>query len=213
MNSRLQSLVVALAALLSAGAASAQKNVLKFGLSEYTTHSETNGVTGVGIPAGADAKTGDATTVILTYERMFRPDLGVELVAGLPPTIKAKATGSVAFLGDDILSAKNMSPTVFVNYHFNNPGDMFRPYLGVGLNYTKFVSIKSRLASDVKMSDSMGWAMQGGVDIALNKQWGLFASVAMLKVKSDLVAAGSTVLQTTVDFRPVVYTVGVSYLY
>jgi outer membrane protein W len=30
-------------------------------------------------------------------------------------------------------------------------------------------------------------------------------------VKTDLVATGSTVLTTTIDFKPITYTVGVSY--
>ena len=211
MKTTLQSLAVALAAMLAAGAASAQSNVLKFGVSQYTTHSRTNGVSGVGVPAGADAETGDATTVIFVYERMLTPNIGAELVLGIPPRIKAKATGTVAFLGDDVLSAKNVAPTFLVNYHFGAPGDTFRPYVGAGINYTKFVSVKSKLATDVKMSDSTGWAVQAGIDYVMNKEWSLFASVAALKVKSKLVASGTTVLQTTIDFRPIVYSAGVGY--
>jgi outer membrane protein len=211
MKAKLQSLAVAMAALLAAGAASAQNNVVKFGVTEYTTNSKTNGVSGIGVPAGADAETGDATTVILVYERMLNPNVGVELVLGLPPRIKARATGSVAFLGDDVLSAKNLAPTLLVNYHFGSPGDTWRPYVGGGINYTKFIDVKSKLAPDVEMSDSTGWAVHAGVDYALTKQWGLFASVAALKVKSKVVASGTTVLQTTVDFRPVVYSFGAAY--
>ena len=211
MKTTLQSLALALAALFAAGAAQAQNNVLKFGVTEYTTHSRTNGVTGIGVPPGADAETGDATTVIFVYERLLTPNIGAELVLGIPPRIKAKATGSVAFLGDDVLSAKNFAPTFLVNYHFGAPGDTFRPYVGAGINYTKFQNVKSKLATDVKMSDSTGWAVQAGIDYAMNKDWGVFASVAALKVKSKLVASGTTVLQTTIDFRPIVYSAGVSY--
>ncbi len=211
MKTTLQSLVVTLAATLAAGAASAQDNVVKLGITEYTTHSRTNGVTGIGVPAGADAETGDATTVILVLEHMFTPNIGAEIVLGVPPRIKAKATGSVAFLGDDVLSARNFGPTFLVNYHFGSPGDTWRPYAGAGINYTRFTNIQSKLATDVKMSDSTGWVVQGGVDYALNKQWGLFASVAALKVKSKLVASGTTVLQTTIDFRPIVYSFGATY--
>jgi outer membrane protein len=211
MKTTLQSLVVALVATLAAGAASAQNNVFKLGVTEYTTHSRTNGVTGIGVPPGADAETGDATTVIFVYERMLTPNIGAELVLGIPPRIKAKATGSVAFLGDDVLSAKNFAPTFLVNYHFGAPGDTFRPYVGAGINYTKFQNVQSKLATDVKMGDSTGWAVQAGLDYAMNKDWGLFASVAALKVKSKLVASGTTVLQTTIDFRPIVYSAGVSY--
>ncbi|WP_280154063.1 OmpW family outer membrane protein [Piscinibacter sp. XHJ-5] len=216
MRTRLPALAVALAALLATGAAAAQEtsfkqNVAKFGLSDYTTNSKTNGVSGIGVPPGADAETGDATTVIAVYERLITPNLGVELVLGVPPRIKADAKGSVAFLGSDILSARNVSPTLLVLYHFGQPGDRFRPSLGAGINYTKFTDIKSRLAPKVEMSDSTGWAVQAGLDYALTKEWGLFASVAALQVKSKVVASGTTVLTSEIDFRPVVYSFGASY--
>jgi outer membrane protein len=211
MNCKLGSLAVGLGAMLMAHAVAAQDNVVKFGLTEYTTHSRTNGISGIGVPPGADAKTGNATTVIFVYERMLTPNIGAEFVLGVPPKIEARATGTVAFLGDDVLDARILAPTFFVNYHFGSPGDTWRPYLGAGVNYTKFVRIKSILADDVKMSDSTGWAVQGGIDYALNKDWSLFASVAALKVKSKVVASGATVLQTTIEFRPIVYSFGGAY--
>jgi outer membrane protein W len=81
----------------------------------------------------------------------------------------------------------------------------------VGINYTRFVGIESRLAPDVQMSDSVGPAVKAGIEYALSRQWSLFASVTALQVKSDIVATGSTVLQTTIDFRPIVYSFGTGY--
>jgi outer membrane protein len=206
-------LALASAAAIACGAAQAEDNIVKLGVSQYTTHSKTTGVTGIGVPPGADATTTDATTAIFTYERMVMPNLGVELVLGYPPTIKGNAAGSVAFLGDDILSAKNVSPTLLLNWHFGEAGDTWRPYVGIGVNFTRFTDIKSSLATDVQMSDSWGIAGQVGINYAIDKNWGLFGSIAALKVKSDLVAAGSTVLTTTIDFRPIVYSLGVSYAF
>src|SRR5512138_2510792 len=99
MTNKLHALAAA-CAMLACGAASAQSNVVQIGVTDYTTHSRTNGITGVGVPPGADAEVGNAVTVLFTYERYFTPNVGVELVLGIPPRIKAKATGSVAFLGD-----------------------------------------------------------------------------------------------------------------
>jgi outer membrane protein len=200
-----------LALAVVCGAAEAQVNAIKFGPTLYTTHSSTTGVKGPGIPAGADAETGDATTVFLEFERLITPNLGVELALGLPPKIKAKATGTVAFLGDDILSAKNVTPTLFLNYHFGSASSTWRPYIGAGINYTRFIDIESRLAPDVQMSDSIGPAIKLGLEYALSREWSLFASVAALKVKTDLVATGATVLTTTIDINPVVYSFGASY--
>ena len=213
MNSRypLWAWAAAITAASGCGAASAQDNALKLGISEYTTHSKTNGVTGIGVPPGADAETGNATTVLLVYERLLTPNIGAELALGIPPRLKAKATGTVAFLGDDVLSAKIIAPSFLVNYHFGAPGDTWRPYLGAGINYTRFVGAESKLATDVKLGDSVGWVAQAGLDYALSKDWGLFASVAALRVKSKLVASGSSVFQTTIDFRPIVYSFGAVY--
>ena len=51
---------------LAGGAVQAQDNVFKFGVTRYTTHSKTSGVQGIGLPPGADAVTGDATTAGVT---------------------------------------------------------------------------------------------------------------------------------------------------
>jgi outer membrane protein len=203
-------LAVLLAASVVAPAVHAQDNVVKLGLTRYDPHSKTTGITGIGIPPGADAKVGDATTVLFTYEYAVSPKFGVELALGVPPEIKANASGTVPFLGE-VLSARNVAPTLLVNYHFGEPGDTFRPYVGVGGNYTKFTNAKTPYGWNVKLSDSVGLAVHGGVDWAFNKNWGLFASIARIDVKSNLVATGAVVLQTTIDFRPWTYEAGVSY--
>ena len=200
--------LLALAALLTVGAsAQAQQNVFKIGAIQYTTNSKTDGIQGAGVPPGADADTGDATTLLITYERLFTPSVGVELVIGVPPKIKARATGSVAFLGE-VMSARVVAPTLIVNYHFGAEGDTFRPYLGAGVNYTKITDVQSTLATDVKLA---GLVLQAGCDYRFDARWGLFASVARVDTKSKLVAAGSTVLTTEIDFRPVTYSLGLSY--
>lgn len=212
MSKNIIQAVLVMAALgAGSGAAQAQQNIFKIGAIEYTTNSKTNGIQGAGVPPGADAETGNATTLLLTYERLFTPNVGLELVIGVPPKIKAKATGTVSYLGDDVLSARNVAPTLILNYHFGSDGDRFRPYLGAGINYTKFTDVKSKLAPDVKMSDSTGLVVQAGLDYAFDKTWGLFASVARINTKSKLVAAGTTVLTTEIDFRPVTYSFGLSY--
>ena len=210
MKAIVRSIALLAAVAAVAPAVQAQDSTFKFGITRYQTHSKTSGITGVGLPAGADAKVGSANTALFTYEYAVMPDVGVELVLGVPPKIEATATGSVAFLGE-VLEAKNVAPAVLVNYHFGRAGDALRPYVGVGVNYTRFVGISSPYGWQVSLSDSWGPTAQLGVDYAFNKQWGAYASIAAVKVKSDLVAIGNTVLQTTIDFRPIVYSAGLSY--
>ena len=89
---------------LASTASLAQLNTVKGGIVYYQTHAETTGVTGIGVPPGADADVGNATTVLVSFEREIAPNIGAELVLGWPPTIKADGAGSVAFLGE-VLSA------------------------------------------------------------------------------------------------------------
>ena len=209
----ISSLVVAAVLAGAALSAQAQDNVFKFGVTRYDTHAKTNGINGIGVPAGADATVSDENTIILVYERLLGPNFGAELVMGIPPTLKAKATGSAAFLNaaGTVLEAENWAPTLLFNYHFFEQGATWRPYVGVGINYTKFKNAKSSIADDVDVGSSWGPAVQVGIDYAITKEISAFASLAAVKVKSKVVASGATVLTTTVDYRPTVYSVGVSY--
>ena len=190
----------------------ANPHVFKLGAARYETNTVTSGITGIGIPAGADATTGNANTAIVTYEYHFQPNWGLELALGIPPKIEARASGSVAFLGK-VLEARNYSPTVLLTYHFLDAASTIRPYMGIGLNYTRFGNIKTPYAWQVGLTDSIGWAAHAGVDWRLNKNWGLYASFAASEVKTELTAVGATVLKTSLDFRPRVYSAGLSYRY
>ena len=206
------SLLIAASALTTSATAQsdAPRNTVKLGAIFYQPHAKTSGITGLGVPPGADATIGDATTLLATYERALAPNMGIELVLGLPPTIKAKGAGTVPFLGE-VLSAKNVAPTVLINYHFGDAGSALRPYVGIGINYTRFTDAKTPYGWQVSLSDSWGLAGQIGLDYAMSKQWGLFASLGAAQVKSDLVAVGASVLRSTIDFRPVTFAAGVAY--
>lgn len=204
-------ITIVAAVLCCASLAQAQDYGLKVGLTRYTSHSATTGIQGIGVPPGADAVVGNASTAIFAIERRLNANMGLELVLGVPPKVSARATGSVAFLGDKVLTARNLAPTLMLNYSFGDAGAKWRPYVGVGANFTRFSDIQSTLAPKVEMSDSFGLALQAGVNYSLSKQWGVFGSISAIDVSSKLVATGNTVLTTTIDFRPIVYTLGTSY--
>ncbi|MBU6258067.1 MAG: OmpW family protein [Burkholderiales bacterium] len=202
--------VAAAVLLLAQAPAQAQSNTFKFGVIRYDPHSTSDGITGIGVPPGADSDVKPANTLLLTYERELVPNVGIELVLGVPPKVKTVATGSVAYLGE-VLTAKNIAPALIMNYHFGQAGSAWRPYLGLGVNYTHFGSPYSPYGWQVHLADSMGMLIQGGIDYALSPQWGLFASAARVDVRTKLVAVGATVLQSDINLRPWTYQLGASY--
>ena len=202
--------LLVLAALAASAAAQAQTFTgltLKAGVIRYAPDAQTSGITGIGIPPGADATVGSANTALFTVDYDLGRNVSVELILGVPPTIKATASGSVAFLGE-VMTAKNFAPTLLFNYHFGAASNMVRPYIGIGINWTQFKDAKSPYGWDVSLNDSTGVAAAIGVDIAFDKNWGMFASYGRADVKSDLVAVGATVIRTTIDFRPSTYSIG-----
>jgi outer membrane protein len=210
MSRKIRTLTLLAASLATAGAVQAQDWTFKTSVTRYTTDSKSDGLMGIGLPPGSDAETGNATTALLILERRLSDNLGIELALGIPPRIKARATGPVAFLGE-VVSAKLLAPALILNYHFGSPGDTWRPYVGAGISYVKFDSIRTQYPFDVEIKDAVGPIVQAGIDFAIDRQWGGFASVALPRTKTDLVGVGATVLTTTIDFRPVVYSVGISY--
>jgi opacity protein-like surface antigen len=62
------------------------------------------------------------------------------------------------------------------------------------------------------LKNSVGAAAQAGLNLKVMDQWSLNASVAVARVKTDMVAStGSIERKTQIDLRPVVFTVGLSY--
>ena len=123
-----------------------------------------------------------------------------------------------------ISSVKQLPPTVFVNYHFGDLLPRLSPLVGLGLNYTKFSGTHSTASGDaasggptkISLTDSWGLAAHAGLSFQIDKNWALVGTVAMAKVKSDMKAVTSTregdvTRTTTIDFRPIAYTLSLGY--
>lgn len=200
-----------------------QQNSVRAGLIDLTIHSDSPNLSTNGpaflTPQPAGVTVGDATTLLLGYTRKLDEHFDIDVVLGLPPRHDVKGTGLLAPFGV-IAQVKQAAPTVFLNYNFGAPQNKFRPFVGVGLNYTHFFDAQStssgQLSSGgptkIELSDSFGWAAQVGASYKLGDRWSLVGSVATAKVKSDMTATtGSIERKTTIDFRPVVYTLGLAY--
>ncbi|MCT9809046.1 outer membrane beta-barrel protein [Acidovorax sp. Be4] len=133
----------------------------------------------------------------------FSPNFAAELVLTVPQ--KHDVNSSVAgYLG----TLKHLPPSLLAQYHFTQ-FQGFKPYVGAGVNYTRFSSVKLLGgAADVKRN-SWGGALQVGVDIPLNKQWSLNVDVKKLYIGTDVSVGGVNAGSFKVD--PVLVGVGLGY--
>lgn len=151
-----------------------------------------------------------STTVVpeLDISYFFSDNFAAELIlATTPHDVTAVGTS----LGDvDLGKVWLLPPTLTFQYHFA-PHSNFRPYVGAGINYTIFYGGDSGAVVDVDYDDSLGWALQAGVDIDMGDTYFLNFDVKKLFLGTDVTvnAGGGTVLGADVDIDPWVFGVGV----
>jgi outer membrane protein len=82
-------------------------------------------------------------------------------------------------------------------YRFTGLG-AFTPYVGAGVNYTRFSSIKLPAGVGIDKS-SVGAAVQVGVDIPLTPQLSLNVDVKKVQIRTDVNAGGTELGEFRVD--------------
>ncbi|WP_405128564.1 OmpW/AlkL family protein [Pseudoalteromonas sp. PB2-1] len=162
----------------------------------------------------------DNTQLGLTIDYAFDDNWVLELVAATPFSHDIQGTGGLA--GNKIADIKQLPPSLIAQYHFLDSTYKFRPFIGVGINYTTFfdeqpsAALKATLGTDdveVKLDDSFGFAAQAGFNYMMNENWGLHGMVALIDIDTDatVYANGTKALTSTVEIDPVVAMFGVKY--
>ena len=147
MKHALSLLAAAMALSLPAAEALAQANVVKVGVTRYDTHSTTTGIQGIGIPPGADAQTGDATTLILVPQQLLALVRAIEAGAAAPASLRVVAVGGASVSPRLIHRAVALGLPVYEGYGLSEcgsvvalnragaarPGSVGRPLPGVDI--------------------------------------------------------------------------------
>jgi outer membrane protein len=137
----------------------------------------------------------------------FTPNVAAELILTYPQKHDLRSNGA------KIGTLKHLPPTLLAQYHFTQFGK-FKPYVGAGVNYTRFSGVNfdpavvAALNPSIK-KNSFGLALQAGFDYALDKNWSLNFDVKKVQIKTDVRSAGTRVGSFKVD--PVLVGVGVGY--
>jgi outer membrane protein len=125
----------------------------------------------------------------IDFTYFYSPNVAVELVLTYPQKHDIRSNGN------KIGTLKHLPPTLSLQYHFTNAGS-FRPYLGLGLNYTRFsdVSFVPAVVAAINPSiekDSVGMSLQVGVDVPMGGGWLLNFDLKKVRLETD-VFSGST---------------------
>lgn len=134
----------------------------------------------------------------------FTPNLAAELVLTYPQKHDLEAGGAA------IGSIKHLPPTLSLQYHVTGLQG-FRPYVGAGINYTRFSSFKVNggVSTDVD-KNSFGLAVGVGADIPLSGGWLLNVDLKKVQIRAKDVTAGGANLGT-LKVDPVLFSLGVGY--
>jgi outer membrane protein len=167
--------------------------------------------------SGVDVRAKSDIQIGLTGTYIFAPHWGIELLASTP--FKHDLNLYVDGSKDSKLgSAKQLPPTLSVQYYFADALSKFQPYVGVGLNYTVFfdesLSSEAKDAgfTDLKLDNSLGLALEAGIDYAINEHWQLNASIWKIDINTTGTAnAGSAKVKVDYELDPWAYMVGVGY--
>ena len=144
--------------------------------------------------------------------------IGFELIAATTKHSASGTSGTTGGIGK-LASTWVLPPTLTAQYHFNSAGTV-RPYVGAGINYTIFYSekassgLKSAVGpTSVRMSDSVGWATQAGIDVDITPKFFLNLDVKYIDMDTTATlrttAIGTQKLRVHLD--PVVVGVGVGF--
>lgn len=143
--------------------------------------------------------------VDITY--FLSPNLAVELVLTYPQKHDVSAVIPSLSVNGNIGSLKHLPPTLSLQYHFDAVGTV-KPYLGVGLNYTRFSSVNLPAGFAIDRN-STGLSFGGGADFMLDKQWSINVDVKKVRIRTDLSLNGGNLGTIKVD--PVLAGIGVGY--
>jgi len=167
--------------------------------------------------SGVSVNTGYTLDIDFTY--MFTSNIGAELLLDITSEHDVKSTGTLAAVAPGtIISARPLPPSLVLQYHFM-PRQRFKPYLGVGLNYTTFLDTKAKGTgksvlglSNVDLDDSFGLVLQVGADWQINDRWYLNGDLKYIDM--DTTATANSALgpvRVDVDIDPLIIGVGVGY--
>ncbi|WP_371375560.1 OmpW/AlkL family protein [Thalassotalea aquiviva] len=118
----------------------------------------------------------------------FTHDVTIHDPEGIAPGVFSRATLDID--GAKLGEVDHLPPTLSALYYFNTDGN-FKPYVGVGINYTIFFKdgftsgAKTLGFNDLSVDSSWGLSAQLGLDYIIDDKWHLNASARYIDIDTD----------------------------
>ncbi|RMD89441.1 MAG: OmpW family protein [Alphaproteobacteria bacterium] len=160
-------------------------------------------------PIGGDVGIDTAVMPELDFSYFVTDTVAFELIAAVSPhDVRAIGTSiGDADVGDLLL----LPPTLTVQYHMPLSDDL-KPYVGAGINATFFIDEDAAggVVTDVNAKDTLGWALQAGVDYRLSGRWMFNVDVKRLFLDTKVKLNGGAI-DAKVNIDPWIVGVGFGY--
>jgi outer membrane protein len=144
----------------------------------------------------------DKTIAELDVTYFWTPNWAAELVLTVPQRQIVRADAG------DLGGFTHLPPTLTLQYHITGL-EGFKPYLGLGVNYTKITGVNVADGQYTLDNSSTGGAAQVGVDFPLDKKWSLNVDLKKVYIRTDVYDAGVNVGKLKLD--PTMFAVGLGY--
>ncbi|MEQ9567408.1 MAG: OmpW family outer membrane protein [Pseudomonadales bacterium] len=170
--------------------------------------------------ADSSANVHTDTQLGITIRYMWKESIGLELLASTPFSHDITAdTGALGLGRIPAGDTKHLPPTFSALWFPANASSNFQPYLGLGVNYTRFFSegVSSTLQGvlgdgSLALDDSVGLSFSAGFDYSFSDKLGVNVVVRKIDIDTNAVFSFSGAeLTTDVEIDPLVYMVGLSY--
>jgi len=220
MKTRIIAIALGLPTLAAMSAANADEeplsNSVRLGTYYVTYRSHADDISGPYVPPGVNVRLKALWTPYFGYVRRLSSHFSAELAVGVPPLTKTigngpAVLGSVPFSGKEIVTARWFAPTLLLHYNFFDESYRLRPYVGIGVNYTKFYDRKSTYygnqvgggPTSINLPSSVGPAATIGLSYRVTRRFTLNASYSVSQVNSRLTANTAGIIRTThIEFGP-----------
>ncbi|KEZ23374.1 Outer membrane protein W precursor [Glaesserella parasuis] len=167
-------------------------------------------------PVEVKLNVNDNAQLGLTATYMLSDNIGVELLGATPFSHKVSANVPVSNLAlGDVVKVRDLPPSLYVQYYFLDKNAGSRPYVGAGLNYTRFFGAKALNPAITNLQvkkHSFGPVANAGIDIKLTEKVSLNTAMwyTRIKTKANFDALGLS-HEVKIKLDPIVYFTGISY--